>query len=868
VSTQTPFEQLAFSPPQTAPERALTAEQERAVSCREGSLLLSAGAGSGKTSVLVERFVRAVLEDHTSPGRILAITFTERSAGELAERIRSRLLELGRRELARDTEAAFIGTFHGFCARLLRAHPLPAGLAPDFAILDEALAGRLRLDAFRAALGGFLADEGQAEVDLVAAFTADRLRAMILGVHAQLRSQGHAQPTLPPPAPVEGSDEHEVERESARLGEDVDEVEREGATLGEDADEVEREGARACALLNTLLRGYSQRYADLKSARGALDFDDLELFAGALLREHPNVRSTWSERFELLMVDEFQDTNPRQLSILAALERENLFTVGDELQSIYGFRHADPDLFRARRAELATRGGTLALTHNFRGHPHLLAAINAVFATRFGDAHMPLVPGRHTDGEEAREKAPIELEAPIELLLTDQSAWNGPSAAIDIAGELPGAPRWRQAEARLLAQRIADIVAAGQAPPGDIAVLLRALGDLPLYQRALEERGLPTLASVGSFWGHQQVSDLLAYLRALANPLDEVALYSTLASPLVGLGSDTLAHIALVARAGQLGVWEMLLRSPLDLRARLDPQEWERLTRFTQRFAGERALAPRHTIAGLLRRAIDFSGYQAHLLSLPYGPRRLANVHKLLALAHRFEAQEGRQLRGFLDHVAHQLDAVGGAEPEAPISDGQDAVRLMTIHAAKGLEFPVVCLADLGRRPTTTRPDLLLDGSRLGLRLARLDGSPGIPTLHYTQLLRERLEAEALEEQRIVYVALTRARQRLLLSAGVAFDSWPAEAPGAAPIAWLGPALAPDLPTLAGQSERLPMLQLHIGGAPEVGLRCLFNTPATLGAVLREESLRATLCAWDAAATLREHPPPPASSISPSPSQP
>jgi ATP-dependent exoDNAse (exonuclease V) beta subunit len=849
--------QLAIALPEETPgARALTAEQELAAARREGSLLLSAGAGSGKTSVLVERFVRSVLEDDTSPGRILAITFTERSAGELAERIRSRFLELGRRELARDTEAAFIGTFHGFCARLLRAHPLLAGLDPDFAILDEALAGRLRLDAFRAALHDFQAGENRAAIDLVAAFGADRLRSAILNIHAQLRSEGHIQPELP------------------------------AAALGEDPGDVDREGARACALLDTLLRGFSRHYAGAKRARGALDFDDLELLTGSLLRERPALRSAWSSRFELLMVDEFQDTNPRQLAILAALQRDNLFTVGDELQSIYGFRHADVNLFRARRAELAARGATLALTHNFRSHPHLLKAINAIFAARFGEDYTPLVPGAQGDGGRAS----------IELLLTDQAAWN--DARIEIAGDLPPAPRWRQAEALLLAQRLADIVSAGEALPGDIAVLLRSLGDLPLYQRALEDRGLPTLASVGSFWGHQQISDLLAHLRALANPLDEVALYSTLASPLVGLRSDTLAHISLAARASRQGVWEMLLRSPPELRARLHPEhppsappehptpdspehppssppehptpdapehppfapperptpdsrpqvdspEWERLQRFIRHFAHEREVAPRHTIAQLLRRAIDFSDCTSHLLSLPNGPRRLANVHKLLHLAARFEAQEGRDLRGFLDHVAHQLhnDALPISEPEAPAGDGENAIRLMTIHAAKGLEFPLVCLADLGRRPATARPDLLLDGPRLGLRLARLDGSPAVPTLHYEDLLGTRLHAEALEEQRIVYVALTRARDRLLLSAGVDLSNWPADVPTAAPIAWLAPALHPDLPALlANQPDRT--LQLHVRGAPEVRLSCLINTPATLRSVQRQES-RAPHCAPD-----------------------
>src|SRR5271168_4409623 len=163
----------------------LTEEQEQPVSRRHEPLLLSAAAGSGKTSVLVERFVRAMREDGIAPGRILAITFTERAAGELRERVRARLLALGEREAARDAEAASVGTFHGFCARLLRAHPLPAGLDPEFAILDEGLAGRLRERAFSAALGAFLEGERADAVDLLAAYGVDGVQRMIEGVHAR-----------------------------------------------------------------------------------------------------------------------------------------------------------------------------------------------------------------------------------------------------------------------------------------------------------------------------------------------------------------------------------------------------------------------------------------------------------------------------------------------------------------------------------------------------------------------------------------------------------------------------------------------------------------------------------------------------------
>ena len=231
------------------------------------------------------------------------------------------------------------------------------------------------------------------------------------------------------------------------------------------------------------------------------------------------------------MVDEFQDTNPRQLEILAALERENLFTVGDELQSIYSFRHADVRLFRARRGEMAGRGASLLLARNFRSRPALLEAVNAVFALRFRSGYTPLEPAREDVGEppcsDGHEESPAPL---VELLLTDRrGSQEDRGAPLAGRGETP---RWRRAEARLLAERVAELVSSGDARAGEVVLLLRALGDMEVYERALQERGLATIAAAGGFWASQQVGDLLCYLRALANPLDELALYGTLASPL------------------------------------------------------------------------------------------------------------------------------------------------------------------------------------------------------------------------------------------------------------------------------------------------------------------------------------------------
>jgi ATP-dependent exoDNAse (exonuclease V) beta subunit len=798
----------------------LTDEQEQPVARRSGSLLLSAAAGSGKTSVLVERFVRAVCEDGLAPGRVLAITFTDRAAGELRERVRARLLALGEREAARDTEAAFVGTFHGFCARLLRAHALMAGLEPEFAILDEGLAGRLRREAFGVALRAFVDGERADAVDLLAAYGADRLQATIAAVHAQLRSRGQRLPRLPAPAPSP----------APRLWSGSD-----------DAD-----AAAACVLLDELLEGLGNAYENLKRRRGAVDFDDLELYALALLEGHESVRTAWSERFELLMVDEFQDTNPRQLAILRTLDRANLFTVGDEHQSIYGFRHADVNLFRDRRAELQQRGAHLALTRNFRSRPPLLNVVNTVFADRLTD-FQPLVAARR----DAQAHEPL-----VDLLLTARTGWEQ-APCEQIAQGLAPAPLWRQAEARMLARHVQEMVDGEGVRPGDVAVLLRALGDVEVYERALQMRGLRTLAAVGAFWEHQQVGDLLAYLRALANPLDEQALYATLASPLVGLSRDGLALLARAARASARGVWETaLLAGEEEWPDGISSDERATLADFCARMRQERASAPQRTIAELIERAVQAGRYREHVLSLPSGERRLANVHKLLRLARRFEASEGRDLRAFLDHAAH-LSAAAGGEAHAPVDAGEpDAVRLMSIHAAKGLEFPVVCVADLGRAANTRMPDLLVDGDRMGLQLVRLDGAKATPTLDFERLSDERRTAEAQEEDRIMYVAMTRARERLVLSGAVDFERWSERRQAATAISWLGPALAADLPTLAqaaagqttGQTAGQPAARpvgwapihdLPLGPSGDAHVRVRLNLPASAGEVLGLDSMAA-----------------------------
>jgi ATP-dependent helicase/nuclease subunit A len=809
---------------------AFTDEQRLAIERRAGDLLLDAGAGSGKTSVLVERFVRSVLEDGIEVAGILTITFTEKAAAEMRERIRHRLRELDADEAARATEGAFISTIHGFCARLLRAHALAAGLDPAFVVLDAPDAERLADQAFEESLEELGRTVPQA-IDLIAAYGPGGLRGAILQVHDELRSRGEQRPRLPelPPAPdletardeLRGAGEAAVrelgaiDAPGAKVIEALSRLERcpeviaaddpwpgdlwsvalpggNGAALTTDtclrytealtAFRIACEHRRAIRvrdLLDRLLSLFSERYAHAKREVSALDFEDLELEARELLRSDAELRERYATRFERIMVDELQDTNRVQLDLIESIARGNLFTVGDAQQSIYGFRHADVELFERRGAELAAVGARATLDTNFRSRPEILAVINGVFERSMSEQFRPLRAGR----ESASPQAPL-----VELLVADKGA--------DWAMEGLGAP-WRVAEARALAMRLERLLADGATAARDIVLLTRATTDLRVYERALEERGIPTYVIGGrGYWAHPQVIDIVSYLETLANPRAEEALYTVLASPLVGVSADALVILAAVARGRDVDPWAVL-REPDGAFDGLAATERRRLTVFAEWFAAERRVAGRTAVESLIDRAIDQTGYDLAVLAMPGGPRRLANVRKLMRLAREHEATHGSDLYGFLELVARRARSGAGdtRESEAPVEgEALDAVRLMTIHRAKGLEFGVVCVADLGRGPRW-RAELMRVGrdGRFGLRLAEPGTGRRESALDYKTLGEERQAAEALEERRLFYVAMTRARERLVLSGAAKLEAWPAldsNGGGGGPIAWIAPALA------------------------------------------------------------------------------
>jgi ATP-dependent helicase/nuclease subunit A len=854
---------------QERPVTGLTPEQQRAVERRDGSLLVRAGAGTGKTTVLVERFVRAVTEDGVGVESILAITFTEKAAAEMRTRVRRRFLELGRREEARASESAWISTIHGFCSRVLRAHALSAGIDPAFRVLEELESERLAADAFDGALEEFMGDGSDAErIEMVAAYRPDPLRDMVRTAYSHLRSRGERHPSLEETRPPHPAGEHDrleaaalgalaelaVAAPSATVAKAIDCIESRDAlkvgnakALATEACEEYREALAAQrsfevaerehrdhTMLRALLQLYGERYERLKRERSALDFEDLELIARDLLAEHEGLREAYSSRFEHVLVDEFQDTNELQNQLLELLARENLFRVGDENQSIYRFRHADVGVFRSHWERAEAEGRAESITVNFRSRGEILDAIDLAFERTWGERFEPL---REAPG--AREPEPRTSPC-VDLLVVDRSkrCWEDLLAREpDPFGEpMHAAPPWRAAEARLLAKRVEELTTGGPWAYGDVVMLFRATTAMGLFERALEDRGIPVHVVGGrGYWGQQQVMDLRHWLAALANPLDGLAVYSLLASPLAGLSLDAVALIGLRARSLRRDPWWALSAAlgrgggepDPELLDQLPAEDRPRLAAFADRFEAERRIAGQVSLETLIDRAVTLTGYDRHLLALPGGTRRMANVRKLMRMAREYEADEGRNLRGFIDALAER-DAIQTREGEAPLeAEALDAVRMMTVHRAKGLEFPVVCLADLGKDGRDDDGSLRIseDGS-VGLRLAGLGGG-AVDSARLERIKAEGRVAAEEEERRIFYVAVTRAQQHLVLSGATDLGKRPEPSELAEPMRWVWRGFCAGLP-----AEGAHGVQVDQREGREVAVRWRLCTPDTIDEVL------------------------------------
>ncbi len=558
----------------------LNPPQREAVLHVEGPLLILAGAGSGKTRVLTHRFAYLVAAAGVRPDEICAVTFTNKAAGEMRERVQ---------QLLAGAAVPWMATFHSLCARLLRRHAERLGLPRDFAIYDD---------------------------------TDQRTLMRRVFVELNLSEQ------LFPPARVL----HMIDRAKNN---DV----RAGELLERATDTYNQRVARAY-----------QRYQELLTANAALDFNDLLLRTLDLLRTHSDLRESYQRRFRYLMVDEFQDTNQTQYALLRLLgaAHGNVCVVGDDDQSIYGWRGADLRNILDFERDFPT-AHVIRLEQNYRSTQTILDAAGAVIA--------------HNRGRKGK------------TLWTE----NGTGAAVTLFTAYD-----ERSEARFVCEQIEQMHADG-GRLGDVAVFYRTNAQSRAIEDELARAQLPYSVVGGmKFYERKEVKDLLAYLRVIANPLDSISLLRIINTPSRGIGNTTIDTLEVTARTLGRPLCNVV-RDPSA--AKLGAGPAARVAAFAALIEALQA-ADRTVVTPLLRRVIDESGYldRLDLEGTPEAESRADNVRELLTVTEDFDARASEPgLTAFLEQMALVTDLDG-------LDTATDRVTLMTLHNSKGLEYPMVLI--------------------------------------------------------------------------------------------------------------------------------------------------------------------------------
>lgn len=533
--------------------------------------------------------------------------------------------------------------------------------------------------------------------------------------------------------------------------------------------------------LVTLTLDFAKAYGAAKKEKGWIDFSDLEHFCLQILLapdaspEHPVPSAAAEElrsQYEEVFIDEYQDTNGVQELITRLVSGEdNRFMVGDIKQSIYRFRLADPTLFLEKyqsfsRDEKAVQH-CIDLGRNFRSVPVVLDAVNAVFSRA-----MTAEAAGMDYGE--REKLYAGRQAP------DDERWIGGPVEVDIVPtpsdeeDDDGSTAFEK-ECRFIAGRIGELLASGRmAARKDgtleplsyrhIVVLLRSMaGKADVLIQALQEGGIPSYAEQsGGYFAAVEVQVMLALLRCIDNPEQDLAMAAVLRSPLVGLDETALAGVRL---AGDGTLWQNLPAFVASLPDGVD--EKEDLQQFMAAFDSWRTYSRRHGVAELLQRLYDDTAYVDFVGAMPGGDVRQANLKALYDRARQYEEAGFRGLFRYLQLMDKMKEDGLDLAPAKVVSEKEDVVRIMSIHKSKGLEFPVVFVADMGkafnRRDTQ---DQILFHNRLGIGLKQYDPEWRIsyPTLIWSGIAAQLRWEGTAEEERILYVAMTRARDQLILT--------------------------------------------------------------------------------------------------------
>ncbi|TKJ38552.1 hypothetical protein CEE37_12365 [candidate division LCP-89 bacterium B3_LCP] len=815
-----------------------TPKQREAIHTKANPAVIYAGAGSGKTRVLVSRYLRLLLKEGYRPGRILAATFTNKAAEEMKERVAAQLLESSDEEIIRELNSAPICTLHAFCRRLIESNTLKLGIDPGFRVTQEyevrllqeesllvvfdrwrsqhpdrlkelvenlswrsdyrlrrgrtpasrgfsrqflamvdavRCAGEFREEPFRPLSVDFESNQKFADdcLKILNSILADS-RSL---TENSIRRATTAQRGLRLYLRVSGDDKSKYDEIiglinelkgslSAPLRAVKDQIRNE--LLPQLRDEVHADVyEKIRTILNQLHANYLVDFSDRKRELGVLDYSDLEetaleLLSSALLQK-PVV--------DCILIDEAQDLNPMQWKIINMLAEDvPIFAVGDAQQSIYGFRHADVTAFaRAAQNAEAEGGVKIPLEYNFRSRSEILGTVNKIFTSLWKESSdvelLKLLAGYQYPPHDSKEGT-----HKVEMLLS--------------AGETR--QKAREKEAQHLAQRILQIVkgksfkvhdregktTAYRDPQWhDVIVLVRSSSSIRFVEEAFHELNIPCIASTGiGFWDNLEISDLMALLRALEDPGDSFSLACVLRSPAGAFRNDDLIHLRFNLEENPDGIAESHpqrrslyqgLQEVADKSAEKDTLA-RRAADFLEIFDRLLQMKNRLPTRLLIETWVNETDLEAFWTSQEGGESKVKNLRKFLRLCDSYGSLSSSALREMFDDV--RMREVREGQAAEPFST-EGSVAIMTVHAAKGLEAPIVAIFDMNYKPRSNTGAFVHSFSN-GAAFCLQDSNRRLVELsNYFHTKKEIKDKEDAENERILYVAMTRAKEKLILSA-------------------------------------------------------------------------------------------------------
>ncbi len=708
-----------------------------------GNLLVSAAAGSGKTRTLVGAYLYLFATGSAPLERIVAITFTEKAGGELRARIREGILNLKPEILHPESvmerlAEAPIGTIHSFCGRILRDYAGEAGLPPDFEVLQPVESQYLLEKVARNCLSPLLVasrkENGRADT-LTALLARNEYRfSSILKSIVEIILSARTRHLPPEKWTVYGLKAEERSQETKDRKQTAGQEAQENTIHSQKPDEL-----KYTKDILLLTKYVYDSFIKEKKRQGLVDFDDLLEKVHDLLTAHEDIAIEVSGRFPYILVDEFQDTDILQYAIFQALHRKGarFFFVGDPKQSIYRFRGAEVACFYQARKDFQVT--PLHLSCNYRSRKGLVEYYNRFFSLTFS---------------EGLQEIPYEYMKPARE--STSSGNEGESLPVSVILHLSTfVEELRAFEVKRLVSLLQELRAGGL-EWGDIAVLLRNFSRIVHYESALTRAGIPFFTFSGrGFWDSPEIHDFINFLRCLLFPADRLAYASVLKSPFGGVSDEGLMAHFTKTRVES----EPLKEDALRIQA-VD----ELLTGFRERMW--KIPLPR-----LLEEILQESWVGAVLLATPGGLRKYANLKKLVDLARSLSRRFSLTLPDFLEYF-QVFQERGAVEGPAPV-DVQDksTVKFLTVHAAKGLEFPVVILVD-NYYHLPSPPDILVSSryrsdfypdEGILVRTPETDEKgEKLKAPLFNQLLKCERMREREEEKRGLYVACTRAMDRLI----------------------------------------------------------------------------------------------------------